>query len=249
MMKKYISVFGLFGKMSFRKIILCFVLLSVLQLSFYCINLNSALSAAESIDSVPILEETFITSFYGISFLVCLCLVCKFLISSQNHSEKTAYAVQRLQIDEKVFFYIQTVYNAFMLFFLFAVQTVLLFAMCKYYVFKAPSELVSEMSLFMAFYRDDFLHSVLPLDDTLAVFGNISVIAGLSFACAAFSFKSRRGKFSSSVMIFLALVCLTFTRSVGNISNDLTFYVIALIVIVKALCTLYIGEEEDEEID
>ncbi len=247
MMKKYISVFGLFGKMSFRKIILCFVLLSVLQLSFYCINLNNALSAAESIDSVPILEETFITSFYGISFLVCLCLVCKFLISSQNHSEKTAYAVQRLQIDEKVFFYVQTVYNAIMLFMLFAVQTVLLFVMCKYYVFKAPSELVSEMSLFMAFYRGDFLHSILPLDETFMVVGNLFIIIGLSFACALFSFKSRHGKFSYSIIWLLAKVCLLFTRSIGNVSSDISFQVITLLIILKGLYTVHVKEEEDEE--
>ena len=116
---------------------------------------------------------------YPLSFLACLCIVCKVLISSSNHSEKTAYTVGRLQIGEKAFFYIQTAYNFLMLFALFAVQAILLFAMCKYYVSQAPSEIISEQSLFLAFYRVDFLHSVLPLDETFMVVGNLSIIIGL----------------------------------------------------------------------
>ena len=176
MMKKFVSVFGLFGKMSFYKIILWLVILSVLQLSLYGIRLNGLLT--EDINNIPILEETF-NFIYPLSFLACLCIVCKVLISSSNHSEKTAYTVQRLQTGEKAFFYIQTAYNFLMLFALFAVQAMLLFAMCKYYINNAPSELVSDMSLFFAFYRVDFLHSVLPLDETFKVSGNLSIIIGL----------------------------------------------------------------------
>lgn len=235
-MRKYLSIFGLFGKMSFCKIFVCFVILSVFQLSIYFVNFSEAL----------ILEETF-TLLYPISFLACLVLVCKLLISSSNHSEKTAYTVQRLQTSEKAFFHIQTVYNAVILFTLFALQSILLFVMCNYYISHSAAELTSEMSLFLAFYRVDFLHSVLPLDDTLVVFGNIFLIIGLSFACAVFSYKGRRGKFSYSIIIFLALVCVTFTRGIGNVSNDITFHVAALIVTGKALFTVYMQEEENEE--
>ena len=243
-MKKFVSVFGLFGKMSFCKIILWIVILSVLQFSLYFVSLNGTLSA--DINDAPILEETF-TSFYSISFLVCLCIVCKLLISPSNHSEKTAYTVQRLQINDKAFFYIQTVYNAFMLSILFFVQILLLFIMCKYYIYKAPSALVSDMSLFLAFYRVDFLHSILPLDDTSMVVGNLSIIIGLSFSCALFSFKSRHGKFSYSIIWLLAVVCLSFTRSMGNISSDINFQVCTLLVVLKGLYTVHVKEEEDEE--
>lgn len=243
-MKKFVSVFGLLAKMSFYKIILIFVILSVLQLSLYGIRLNGILT--EDINNIPMLEETF-NFIYPISFLACLCMVCKVLISSSNHSEKTAYTVGRLQIGEKAFFYIQTVYNFLMLFALFAVQAILLFAMCKYYINNAPSELVSEMSMFMAFYTVDFLHSVLPLDETFMVSGNLSIIIGLSFACALFSYKSRHGKFSYSILVLLAVVCLSFTRSMGNISNDITFHICAFIVVLMGLYTIYIKEEEDEE--
>ena len=243
-MKKFVSVFGLFAKMSFYKIILIFVILSVLQLSLYGIRLNSLLT--EDINNIPMLEETF-NFIYPLSFLACLCIVCKVLISSSNHSEKTAYTVRRLQIGEKAFFYIQTVYNFLMLFALFAVQAILLFAMCKYYVSQAPSEIISEQSLFLAFYRVDFLHSVLPLDETFMVSGNLSIIIGLSFACALFSYKSRHGKFSYSILVLLAVVCLSFTRSMGYVSSDVTFHVDTLLVVLKGLYTVHIKEEEDEE--
>lgn len=243
-MKKFVSIFGLFAKMSFYKIILIFVILSVLQLSLYGIRLNGVLT--EEINNIPMLEETF-NFIYPLSFLACLCMVCKVLISSSNHSEKTAYTVQRLQTGEKAFFYIQTAYNAFMLSILFFVQVLLLFIMCKYYIYKAPSELVSDMSLFFAFYRVDFLHSILPLDDTSMVVGNLSIIIGLSFSCALFSFKSRHGKFSYSIIWLLAVVCLSFTRSMGTISSDINFQVCTLLVVLKGLYTVHVKEEEDEE--
>ncbi len=245
-MRKFVSIFGLFAKMSFYKIILIFVILSVLQLSLYGIRLNVVLT--EDINNIPMLEETF-NFIYPLSFLACLCMVCKVLISSSNHSEKTAYTVQRLQIGEKAFFYIQTVYNFLMLFALFAVQAMLLFAMCKYYINNAPSELISEMSLFMAFYRVDFLHSVLPLDDIFMVFRNIFILVGLAFASASFSFKGRRGKFGYSIIILAVITCIMFIQGIEDAPYNITLHLAALIVIAKALYTVHVKEKRNEEID
>ena len=241
-MKKFVSIFGLFAKMSFYKIILIFVILSVLQLSLYGIRLNGVLTE-EDINNIPMLEETF-NFIYPLSFLACLCMVCKVLISSSNHSEKTAYTVRRLQIGEKAFFYIQTVYNFLMLFALFAVQAILLFVMCKYYINNAPSELISDQSLFLAFYRVEFLHSVLPLDDIFMVFRNIFILVGLAFASASFSFKGRRGKFGYSISILAVVTCITFIQGIGDAPP---YDIPALIVIAKALYTVHVKEEEDEE--
>mgnify|MGYP006788954923 CR=1 FL=1 len=69
MMKKFVSIFGLFAKMSFYKIILWLVILSVLQFSLYTIRLNGLLT--EDINNIPMLEETF-NFIYPISFLACL---------------------------------------------------------------------------------------------------------------------------------------------------------------------------------
>ena len=173
-------------------------------------------------------------------------MICKVLISSSNHSEKTAYTVRRLQIGEKAFFYIQTAYNAFMLSILFFVQILLLFIMCKYYIYKVPSDLVSDMSLFFAFYRVDFLHSILPLDEVIMTLGNVALIIGLSFSISSFSFKSRRGKFGFSVIILLAVVLITFQRSLGS-SFNITLHVAGSIAAAKAIWTIHRYTEEKYE--
>ncbi len=249
MMKKYISVFGFLGRISFYKILACFVLLSVSQLSYYYISLKNNLQLYSQNGKLPILEETF-TAFYAITFFICLFLVCRFIISPQNHSEKTAYTVKRLRITEKKFFYIQTVYNALIIFILFALQAVLLFVMCKYYISTVPDRFISEQSLFLAFYRVDFLHSILPLEDTFLSVRNAFIIVGLAFASASFSFKGRHGKFGYSIIVFFIILCMMFICSIGDISNNITLHLAAFIVTVRALMTVHGDkEEEDEEIN
>lgn len=76
------------------------------------------------------------------------------------------YTMMRLRITQKRIFIIRTMYNVLCLMLLFAVQVILAFWMIRCYGQAAGQDSEASLHLFLAFYRSEFLHCLLPLAET-----------------------------------------------------------------------------------
>ncbi|UQT47828.1 hypothetical protein M5E87_23835 [Flavonifractor plautii] len=85
---------------------------------------------------------------------------------------------------------------------------------------RRPPRLAPEFSgpqaLFLACYRDPYLHSLLPLDDCLLWVRNLSMCAALGTAAASFSFQRRMGRRAFAILPLAALSALCFPLPMGS---------------------------------
>jgi hypothetical protein len=115
----------------------------------------------------------------------------------------------------------------------------IILALSKLYISKIPVEAISQQAVFLAFYRNSFLHSILPLDEVSRYVRNIVLIIGLGTSSAGFSFKQRRGKLGVDIILLVPTCLVFFTRRMGNFDNDAFLIFIAAIVAVESIYQAY----------
>ena len=75
------------------------------------------------------------------------------------------YTLMRLSVTRKEVYFIQSVFNMLCYIWFWATQVLVIVLLCYIYVWKAPEGYVTGQTIFLAFYRNDFLHSLLPFED------------------------------------------------------------------------------------
>ena len=166
-MKKHLSVFGFFARSSFFKVLLILLAMCAVEFTFFHFGLKDALEAYEVVGSgMPSLERMFMRAATNVYFRVALALITVVIcLPGCEFKSKTSYTMRRLSISERATFFHQAAYNALVYLMLFGVQLVAVFGLSQYYLSVVPEECISNQSMFLAFYRNDFLHSLLPLED------------------------------------------------------------------------------------
>lgn len=140
------------------------------------------------------LEQLFTRSWAALVCVVFFTVAIFLLIlTGYEHGSKQGYTLRRLSVSERSVFLWQAVYNTFCCFLFWAVLLGIALALCKLYVAKVGLEYVSGQTIFLAFYRNNFLHSLLPLEETSRYIRNVVLILGLGISSACFPFKQRRG--------------------------------------------------------
>ncbi|MFQ9916376.1 MAG: GntR family transcriptional regulator [Flavonifractor plautii] len=88
--------------------------------------------------------------------------------------------------------------------------------LCRRRLPRLAPEFSGPQALFLACYRDSYLHSLLPLDDCLLWVRNLSMCAALGTAAASFSFQRRMGRRAFAVLPLAALSALCFPLPMGS---------------------------------
>ena len=91
-----------------------------------------------------------------------------------------------------------------------------LLALCAAALPRLAPEFSGPQALFLACYRDPYLHSLLPLDDCLLWVRNLSMCAALGTAAASFSFQRRMGRRAFAILPLAALSALCFPLPMGS---------------------------------
>ena len=91
-----------------------------------------------------------------------------------------------------------------------------LLALCAAALPRLAPEFSGPQALFLACYRDPYLHSLLPLDDWPLWARNLSMCAALGTSAACFSFQRRMGRRAFAVLPLAALSALCFPLSMGS---------------------------------
>lgn len=240
-MKNYLSVFELCTKRSLKKLSFVFVVLTVFEIVgfFYILNLDKSLFYDVGTNSSYLFgvekiinELTPLLSSLG---FIAVTLILAFM--GCEFSDRQGYTLRRLNISEKKVFLCQSIYSAIIYGIFFMLQAFSLFILCKAYIgFAANSShtfesFISSQTVFLAFYRSEFLHGFLPLDDILKHLSNLIMIIALSLATSSVSYFMRRKKLFIETFILMPVILINFASDWTELTYDLIIAGVSLFVI------------------
>ena len=247
-MKKHISVFGLFARSSACSVLVILILLCAFEILSFHIQLQDALDTYGATGEMPPLERMFSYASTDVLFKGALVLVTLVLcLPGCSFKSRTGYTLCRLSVSERATFFHQAVYNVLIYLVLMATQLTVAYGLARYYIAMAPAECISNQTLVLAFYRSEFLHSLLPLEDVGLWVRNGLLLLSLGLAAAEFPYRQRRHKFSAVIVGLVLYTIGCFNRSIGSHGNTVLTVAIALTVLGAVIHTLVSKDEEVEE--
>ena len=211
-MKRYVSVFEMIIRSSIYRV------LSVLALMIVAESLLLTMAWNQSIAYLqPTLEEWIERSWICIPFLLAYWLITKILASSgTNVGSMQCYTLQRLRIPEKKVYLLQCIYNIFTYTVLWMTQVFILFVTSAFYMRYKTGVILTNQTVFLAFYRSKFMHSVFPMEDIIGFFVVGFYIVGTGILAAYFARNQRKGKITWALIVFVVLAVFVFQRNLGD---------------------------------
>ena len=248
-MRKYISIFELFARSTIYKILPVLVAMGTAQIMMF----RKAMSEWFPMDTYHLdfqaieyytLEYMVSRSkneiFLGIAFVLMTAILCW---NGCNLGSKSSYTIQRLQVTEKRIFIMQSIYNSLCYVLLLGTQVGIVFVQSSLYAARAGH--VTNQTVFLAYYRSDFLHSVMPLEGTMRWTANGLIVLGCGVSAALFTYLQRRGKIALSMLVVVACVLFGFVQKLGEQFGMVTA---TIVWGIAAICVYWhlIYKKEDE---
>lgn len=222
-----LSLWALLVRGSFYKVLAVVLLLAVAEMALFCGTLQGGGTAALEI----IMEESrihfvFLAAFGAIFFLL--------IRRNKVLDHEARYTVMRLRVSQAKLFGIRTAYDILCLLVLFAAQMGLVLGFAEAYR-RTPGMFDGPQLLFMAFYRSEFLHCLLPLADTEKWVRNGLMLLAMGMEEAGGIGKRYR---TTQVSVFL-MAAIWFTTPVGLVWQDMLCCFVYGVVIAADLLDLY----------
>lgn len=247
-MKKYISIFELFARNTIYKIVLVLVAMGIAQIAMFHKEMlewsptayyDSDLLIIEHYTLEYMVDRSNSIIFMGIAFVLITVILCW---NGCNIGSKSSYTLQRLQVTEKKIFIMQSIYNSLCYVLLLGAQIGIFFIQSSLYVAQAGH--VTNQTVFLAFYRNDFMHSVLPLEGTMRWVVSVLMVLGCGMSAAVFTYLQRRGKVAWSLFMVVACALVGFEQGLGDQEAVLMASIICGIVFISAYVRKIQQEEE-----
>lgn len=165
-------------------------------------------------------------------FLSALSLVLCILLwtERQRGGVRSCYTLLRLKLTWRRQFVLKTGYNILCLALVFVAQAAFAAVLCLRYGELLPQEFTSPQLLFLTFYRSPFLHSLLPMAETVIWVRNL-------FLLLAFGAEAAWGNWPSSIALCAATASL-FALTVPSwivVINILVYGFVAAVCLFSAL--------------
>ena len=231
-MKKHLSVLYLVARGSVYKLPLLFLLLAVIDagLLYWTAVRTAAFDTVLSWDGsdIPLLGtgfESLISESFMWAAFVAAAVALSVLLARVgcDSGGRQAYTLGRLQISERAVWGWQTLYNALCFWLLVAVQALVLYGCASYWAMRTMP-LTGNQSVFLAFYRSDFLHSVMPLAEGMQWVKHALYAAAFGAATALYPYRQRRGgKPGRELSAVVCFVTLTFRGETGWSVGDVAW--------------------------
>lgn len=223
-MKRYLSVFEMITRSSIYKVLLILIGMVAAELTMFCVTMQnpSGLNIEEYIDQ----------SQYSLIFKIAYLLITVVIVlPGMNMGSVQSYTLQRLRIKEKRIFWLQFLYNLFAYVLLCGVQLIVILLSSVIYQNNLPEAATwSNQTLFLAFYRNNFMHSILPLEDVFGWLALAFLIVGTAMATADFTRQQRRNKLSFGFAVVLGAVLTAFPREFGYKGTVLIFATVCIVL-------------------
>lgn len=233
-MKKHLSVLMLMARSTIYKILALLVLMAAGESALFCFALSDLAGRGEddAFSLELVLGQSRIAWVFGACFLLLTALL---VMTGCEGKSKCGYTLRRLSVSERWVFLWQSVYNILCYLLLWAVQILTAVALCRLYEAKAAPQFVSGQTVFLAFYRSNFLHSLLPLEDVRVWVCNGLLAAGLGICAARYPMAQRRGGHFTELFLLACAAVILFSRGIGAESISLVLAILAASHTVVAL--------------
>lgn len=237
-----LALWALYTRSSFYKILLVLAGLALAEGVSFRLMCGGLEQSGVTVYPEEMIERCFLQYI----FLTALGLVYFILLwtESERKGSKASYTLLRLKITEKQQFAVRTAYNALCLMLVFAVQTALAYIICRLYADRLPPELVSPQYFFLTFYRNRFLHCLLPMAETGKWIKNLLLLLAFGMDAAG-GIRDRNYITAICLYIFSARL---FAADIGTL--DVLFCgIIYALFIAAALLRLFgiVGGKNEED--
>lgn len=156
------------------------------------------------------------------------------ILSWGSYTISDTYTAARLSVSGKAVYLWQCIYNSLCYLLFWMVQILIGIGLCRVYEAMAPAEFVSNQTVFLAFYRSNFLHSFLPFEDTWVWVRNILLVVALGICSSRIPGKNRKIGIGSCFLI--AATGVFFVQGIGEaVALIIAAIVCAVPAVVKAL--------------
>lgn len=251
-MKKYVSIFEWLSRNTIYKILLIVIAMGITQAVMFGQAMSEMIPVeTHYIDSKAVeyygraydglewlIDRSNGAGFFGLAFVLITAVLCW---NGCNIGSKSSYTIQRLQVSEKAVFVMQSIYNSFCYVLLLSIQTAVFLIECKMFAEQAGD--ITNQTIFLAFYRNDFMHSVLPLEDSFRWVMNGILVIGCGVSAAVFTYLQRRGKLAWSMLTVTACAVLGFIQELGNQMVMVTAILILITAGITAYCHIFQKKE------
>ena len=196
-MRQHMSVFMLFAKSSFYKVLILLLAMIAAEGAWFYKTLLGLQEKRQLegkytvVLAEAVFEDAHLMGFFAVAVIGLTVILAYVGRSTIGHQE---YTWNRLSITPTSIFLWQTLYNTGCFLLLWFVQAALAFSLCLYYVKTAEAGAVTHQSLFLAFYREPFLHGLIPLQNTWYWVRNVLFFVALGFSTAYDVSCARQGK-------------------------------------------------------
>lgn len=242
-MKQHLSVLMLAARSTVYKLLGLLLVMAAVEGALFYLVLNRLLHG-ELISLEQVVNQSRMPLVCGVCFLL-LCVMLS-LTGCEYSGSKLQYTIKRLSVREETTVLWWAVYNTVCFLAFWAVQLLIAVLLCRLYVAKVDPVSVSGQTIFLAFYRDKFLHSLLPLEEISRYIRNALLICGLGASAACFSFRQRHGQKGIAIVALAAVTLGYFSRPMGSFGSDLVMAIMAVAVAAVAIAGIW-GERVDEE--
>lgn len=244
-MKKHMSVFMLMARSTIYRVLGLLAVLVVAEVGLFMLTFSHG-TVWDSVQGSVSLEGLIAQSRISWVFCAIFLFVTVLLMASTGYETKGkyTYTLMRLSVSRRWVFFWQSLYNMVCYLLLWAVQILTVVLLCRIYVDRALAEHVTGQTAFLAFYRSNFLHSLLPFEDVLFWMRNVFVAAGLSITTARY--PSEKGKAGKPLSVLVAFTVLFFVRELGDYANCIFLITAASVCILFEIYRVFREEEAYE---
>lgn len=233
-MKKHISVLMLMARSTIYQILGLLAVMAAAEGGLFWLVLNRGpTDSGFSLELV--IQNSRIIWVFGVCFLLLTVL-----LSWACRQVSGSYTALRLSVSGRQVFFWQSVYNVLCYLLFWAAQILAVIVLCRLYTARAPAEYVSGQTVFLAFYRSKFLHSLLPFEDVLFWVRNGVMALALGVCAARRPGQADRGVWAQTILV--TVVANFFHREIGAAGGGL-----ATVLITAAFLFYYIFFYEKEE--
>lgn len=181
-MNRYKSVFSLFVRCSFGKVVAVILITAALQ-SFLFLHHVSGLAASNQNICIESLFESSFTNgtYFGVLFLTGLTLI---MLVANIIGKSSAYTLNRLGLSRKSILFCHWIYTSICIFIYWSSQIVTAFFILQNLSSSYSDLMPDDFNIFLVFWRSNVLHKILPLYDPVDLIKTLAEISLYEFLIA-----------------------------------------------------------------
>ena len=224
-MMKNVSVLALLVRNNFYKVLFILGAMALVEAFKFYRFLSGDRVAVMNVEQM--FDEHYIMDYFRIALAAVFLVLCV----TENRLEKNSNnTLMRLRISTKELFVIRTLYNVFVIALLFVVQIWTSIIIINVYIGYIGEDILGPQQLFLAFYRSEALHNILPMAEVSKWIRNILLVVAYAMQAAVC------GKKNYVMDIWICIFFYMFIVSeIGLNIVDMLADIIAAVVIASVL--------------